>query len=626
MNAGNAMDALLDWLSAWAEWLGRVTRLGSYVPLALAVAAFGALLVLAPFAEPLENKAYDYRLSVLEALGVDRGEPTGGVVVVGMEESKLIGEKPLIFWYPEIGRMLLRLSDAGARGVGIDLIPVHALGEKIADAAVSIMEDEIEEYEDAEDFLDALGEATDNSLMGPMILASENMTVIQGLADAIVPYYYPMMAFMENVRGASVRLTPDADTVVRRQMLDSYTTGDGTAVEPFPLALYRLAEGADAGAEQPASVILNYGLLPKIPYHAFPDMLDPEYDLSGVAGKVVLVGYITEYADVHFVPPGRRIPGVFIHAVTIETMLSGTAPQPLGRTGRVALLAALCLMGLAIAWRMGPFAALGATAAAAVAYSGLNLYALGQGTLLPLVPDALGPLAVFTLVSPYRYLVEERSRRKLYKTFSYYVDQRIVDTLIERDAEHLMRGESKDLCILFSDIRSFTMLSNRCRADQVIGFLNVYFSRFTGIIQAHGGIVDKFVGDAVMAYFLPEGNPSVNALKASAEVMAMVRELNETRALEPYISEWKLAIGIGVHHGRVIMGNVGSEKKMDFTIMGEPVNIASRIEGLTKTLGEAVVCSEDVKTMAEGHFQFRHLGLHPIRGLEKGLDLYTIVY
>jgi class 3 adenylate cyclase/CHASE2 domain-containing sensor protein len=589
-------------------------RLSAVIPYAIAVVIILAMISSRNLLEPLELKSYDLKLRLAKHLELGKGLYTGRAVVVGMEEEVLLKEKPLIFWYPEIGEFISKMDEYGAKAVGIDIIPVHALGEKIRYAAESILDTNLDE--NYEEFLDKLGEVTDNSLLGPLIVLSEGTSIVQGVAGGTVPYFYPLMAFMGNVHEASVQLAPDRDGVVRKQMLKFGET------DSFAHALYKYGGGEKRDIE---TVLINYLLIDDITYFSFTDVLADKFQSENFSGKIVLLGYITDYDDIHAVPLGKRIPGVTIHAAVVETLLSETSMRETPPIAKIFIVGTLCLVGIYVATRMQPLPALAVTFITIGAFLVLNLAMFYKGYLLNVFPNIFLPLTI-VFVYPYRYLIEEGRKRKIYKTFSYYVDKKIIDSLIEKDVESLLKGEHKDVCIMFVDIRGFTAFSNENIAADVIKMLNLYFSNLTRIIHIHNGIIDKFIGDAVLAYFPPEANPIISSLEASKEILQAVDLMNEEGVISIGDEKWNLRIGIGLHFGSVIMGNIGSEKKMDFTIIGESVNIASRIEGLTKRLGHQILVSDTVFSLAKNKYEFKHLGKHEIRGVRIPVDIYTILY
>lgn len=602
-----------DRMNQKGGYLKRAMSLRLVAPLLIVVSVTAVLLATSNVWEPLELKAYDLRVQMLERLNIKRNAYTGSVIVVGMIEDQMITRKPLIFWYPEIGEFLGMMLEYEARLVSMDLIPLHSLGEKLVESASSIMEDDLDE--DSEVFLEELGETTDNAFLGPLIMISNELPVVQGMAGGTVPYYFPMMAFMENVHKASVKLSPDTDGRIRRQALV-----DDEEITSFAYKSYLLATGNQL--DKP-DVMLNYSILKHVPLYSFTDLLDGKYDEGLFKDKIVLLGYITEYEDVHSTPLGFRVSGVMIHAVAIETLLGGTEITHVAGWMEVLVVAAFAFIGLAVSIRNKPMTALGISTFAIAVYLVLNEYLFYKGMMLNVFPNIFTPLLVFGAIYPYRYIVEEGSKRKLYRTFSYFIDRKIIDSLIDKDFDTLMRGESKRIAIMFIDIRGFTELSAECSAKNVVGFLNLYFSSLTEIIQRNNGIVDKFIGDAVLAFFASGDNPVDDALKASREILHEVQLINEKGDLSETLGSWRLKIGVGLHFGSVIMGNIGSKKKMDFTIIGEAVNIASRIEGMTKRFDFPVLATNQIREMSGKSYTFKHLGLHQVRGIKEKVDIYA---
>jgi adenylate cyclase len=211
------------------------------------------------------------------------------------------------------------------------------------------------------------------------------------------------------------------------------------------------------------------------------------------------------------------------------------------------------------------------------------------GTEVGLSLCFLGTLAV-------RLTGEERTRRHLRQLFSRYVADEVVEKLLAADRLPDLGGVALNVTILFADIRSFTTIAEQLRPHEVVEMLNSYFGKICEIIWREGGTVDKFIGDAVMAMFgAPVSQPD-HARRALATALAMSATAKEFQAwmaqrfLGKNLPEFR--IGVGIHSGEAVVGNIGSEKKMEFTSIGDTVNIASRLEGLTKQLGWTVVASD----------------------------------
>lgn len=571
------------------------------------------LVTTGPYWQGIDMKCYDFRVNITESLGIAKTASSGAVVLVGIEDDELLKNKPLIFWYPDIGRFLLAMKDGGARVVALDLIPVASLGERIAETARLLIGNELNGDRNA--FLELLGEKTDNSLLGPMISVSDRITVIQGVAEGTVPFFYSSMAFMGNIHPASVRIEPDADHVMRRQKLS-----DGT-IDTLSHAVYRALAGAPFPARQ---VTINYPLRKTIPYYTFSDVLRGKVPASAFQGKAVILGYINKYLDVQPTPVSHNMPGAQIHAITIETMLTGTGLTEATPTVLTAVILLLAGLGSFLSFRLSPMGGSACIAALSAGYLVINVAFFARGIVLPLVPPLIAPLAVFGAIFPYRYLVEEKSRRNLYRMFSYYIDRTFIDTLLEKGAEGLLKGEHKNVTIIFLDIREFTRFCENRPADQTVSFLNIFYDRMIGIIQQHNGVVNKIIGDALLVFFWDEKNGIDAALSASNEMLLATDQLGKDPSLSRLFEEWELKIGIAVHYGSVLMGNIGSEKKMDFTIIGTPVNVASRLEGLNKRLNTRLLVTEEAWLKSTKKIDLEFIGSHDIRGLKEPFALYTL--
>jgi len=588
----------------------------------------------------LEGRAYDRRVKASDALGLGKGAPSEEIVVVGIDERSFIRKKPLLFVYDDIGRFLRRMDEYGARTVGLDLILVHKQSDKLKDAAAAFMAGSPDGAKaEAGRVMEEVGERLDRSVLGPIMDVSERMNIVQVVHGDMVPFYYGVSPFIKNMVIADAALTDGElsgnDGIIRKQMV-------GRGGRPsFASVLYRLATGRQYGS---APVFLNYTLTRSIPFYRLDDVMDGRIDRKAFSGKTVVLGYISGYEDVHATPlkgdifpadpaernassrrPGSgRMPGPVIHGTIAETMLTGTSLTEAPLAVNVAVLIVLAGVSLAVISLMRPLPAIAALVALAVLFFAVNLLLFSAGCYIHIFPQAIAPFVVAILVYPYRYLVEERTRRKVEKVFGYYMDRNVLDRLLDMDPESLLAGEARDVSILFLDVRNFTALSTQREARQVVGFLNFFFGALTERIQERGGFVNKFIGDGLLAFFMTGESPAADAVSAALDILDETRRLNDEGRFRESIGDWRVGVGIGIHHGEVILGNIGSERKMDFTIIGEHVNIASRIEGLTKEAGTALLVSSDARTAAGDAFPWKTLGEFAVKGVERPISLYTV--
>ena len=229
------------------------------------------------------------------------------------------------------------------------------------------------------------------------------------------------------------------------------------------------------------------------------------------------------------------------------------------------------------------------------------------------------------LIVEKKMFFEKRIRR----AFSRFVPEQIIDSLVmqsDNTDEKIGVGETRAVAILFSDIRSFTNISEKNRADVLVAFLNRYFSIMVEIIKKHGGTIDKFIGDAIMAEFGTPVSYEDNCRRAVMAAYEMRDALDSIEMGDLVMPDgMKFNIGIGIHYGDVIVGSIGSKDKTDYSVIGDNVNLASRLEGLTKTYGTQILVSESVKIDAgENSFCFRHLDDVRVKGKKNAVPIYAV--
>jgi adenylate cyclase len=236
-----------------------------------------------------------------------------------------------------------------------------------------------------------------------------------------------------------------------------------------------------------------------------------------------------------------------------------------------------------------------------------------------------GPLAfgwAFYLSGSALAYVQERTKRlRTSGMFKRFLDPRVVSDLIERgDFDYRNSAESREVSVLFSDIRGFTALSEVSRPEDVVAMLNGYFSKQVEVIFRNGGTLDKFIGDAIMAFWGAPLASETHAQQAVAAAIEMSAALEALRGQLGAIGE-SLEIGIGIHTGRAVVGFIGSSDRLDYTVIGDTVNLASRIEGMTKGIARVLV-SEATRDAVGDHYAWRDCGSHRVKGRETPVRLF----
>ncbi len=363
----------------------------------------------------------------------------------------------------------------------------------------------------------------------------------------------------------------------------------------------------------------------------FLDLMD-----AGVfEGKIVLVGStILEHQDYHPTPfregAGAEVteqtPGVEIHAHAIATLLAGDwlriLPGPI-QYGWTFLLALLGVLAAARARGVAAaFLTLGLMGgSAAVAY----LLFASQGLWLFTVTPALAAGLSFAGATTALFVVEEREKARIRGMFRQYVAESVVDELIRKPELLQLGGEERHLTVMFSDVAGFSSFSERLTPTALVELLNEYLTAMSDIVMEEGGIIDKYQGDALMAEFGAPVPVEDHALRGCRAALRMNRELASLRARWLEEGKPEMVARIGINTGRVLLGNLGSRRIMDYTVMGDSVNLASRLEGTGKFYDISITISEYTWAEVEGKMLARELDRIRVKGKEEPVTIYELL-
>ncbi|MFA7243669.1 MAG: adenylate/guanylate cyclase domain-containing protein [Sulfuricellaceae bacterium] len=355
------------------------------------------------------------------------------------------------------------------------------------------------------------------------------------------------------------------------------------------------------------------------------DILHDRIAPSELHGAIVLVGATAPgLMDLRSTPVGTAYPGVEIHASLIEGMLDNAIMQKPGYT-LGAEIAILLLLGLTLAVALpllSPLKGLLLSLGAICVTLWLNFAAWQSAHLiLPLAATLLMIVALFVLDMSYGFFVEARAKRRITGLFGQYVPPELVDEMSENPENFTMEGESREMTVLFSDVRGFTNISEGLSPKELSRLMNAYMTPMTRIIHQHRGTIDKYIGDAIMAFWcapLRDSDHARNAVLAALEMQAAVA------ALQPQFSArgWpEVRIGIGLSTGVMSVGNMGSEFRMAYTVMGDAVNLGSRLESITKQYGVGIIISETTRR-AVPDMLCRELDRVRVKGKDEAVAIY----
>jgi adenylate cyclase len=353
----------------------------------------------------------------------------------------------------------------------------------------------------------------------------------------------------------------------------------------------------------------------------------PKIDPAIFRDKIVFVGTTASgLFDVFETPfSNGRMPGVQIHAGVADDILSNRFIREAGGGVRVATVTAAALAIGIVAAAMPAWWAAAATVAfvAGLSWIATRLFAGGYWLNLS-QPVLASSFALFGGVA-YQYFYEGREKRKMKKLFGQYVSKDVYEQLVANPALARLGGQRREMTVLFSDIRGFTTVSERGQPEEIVGMLNEYFTRMVAIVFAHHGTLDKFVGDMVMALFgAPLDDPD-HADHAVAAALDMITALGELNARWKADGRAELDIGVGINTGPMIAGNIGSDAIMSYTVIGDAVNLGSRLESLNKQYGTRIIISDATRARLGRPYQLRPLGDVVVKGKTQPVAIFEVV-
>ena len=360
-------------------------------------------------------------------------------------------------------------------------------------------------------------------------------------------------------------------------------------------------------------------------YISASDVLARRVAPGDLNGKIILLGTTAPgLLDLRVTPVGETYPGVEVHANVISGLLDGRIyVKPDYAVGYEVLV--LVLAGVLLAFALPLLSAPKAvvlSVAVVAGLVGLNFWLyLGAGLVLPLATALLMALTAFALNMSYGYFVESKSKRQIANLFGTYVPPELVDEMVKDPDSYNMKATSKELTVLFCDMRGFTKMSETMEPTALQGLLNDVFSRLTNVIRNNRGTIDKYMGDCVMAFWgAPVDSPEHAALavKAAMEMAGEVRKINEEHRSKGMP---EIGVGIGLNTGMMCVGDMGSSIRKSYTVIGDSVNLGSRLEGLSKTYGVDIVVSESTKKLAPD-FAWQELDKVRVKGKDQAVAIF----
>lgn len=382
------------------------------------------------------------------------------------------------------------------------------------------------------------------------------------------------------------------------------------------------------------SMLINYLGPPSDPraagsFRIIPliDVLDGAFDPRWLQDKIVLVGFTTAGVDEHPTPTtsDRRMWGVEILGSAIETILHQRFLRPAPRPAVVGLILALALLAGVLAARGRPLGMGLLVLGILVLYVIATSMLLEGGIILDVVIPPATLLLSFAVALADRVVFEQAEQRRVREAMGRYLSPSVSRWVLGDPRRLRLGGELREMTVLFSDLRSFTTHAHALAPETLVGLLNDHMTEMTAIVFRHDGVLAHYAGDGLEAFWNAPMTQADHARRACAAALDMIAALGPLR-VEFAARGWKqLDMGVGVNTGSMIVGNLGSRDRLAYTAVGDPVNVASRIEGLSKEYGVQVVIGEATRQAAGDAFEYRFLDLVAVKGRAEPLQVYELL-
>jgi len=375
-----------------------------------------------------------------------------------------------------------------------------------------------------------------------------------------------------------------------------------------------------------AAVFIPYrGPQESFPYVPAVDVIDGTAPADVLEGRIALLGASAAgLMDLRSTPVGQRYIGVEAHANLVAGIIDGEIRRTPAYAEGLELVLLFAIAILTALWlpRLGPIGGLALIAGILGAVTAANLWMWASLMLVvPLATALTYTLAVTLLHLGYGFFVEQRNKRHLSQIFGQYIPPSLVEEIDESGEEVSLQGETREMSVLFSDVRNFTTISEGLDAQELTRMMNEFLTPFTRAIQVHRGTIDKYMGDCVMAFW---GAPLADDAHASHAIASAFDMLAAVEALDPEFERkgWpRIRVGVGIASGDMNVGNMGSEFRVAYTVMGDTVNLGSRLEGLTKQYGVDIIVSARTAELATDYL-YRELDMVRVKGKNEPVAIY----
>ena len=665
------MDKLKRFFTPTAFKVGLIATLLSLIIYGLGI----------PFINAMELKAFDFHF-----LYRGKVEPGNEVVIVAIDQKSIdnLGRWP---WpRTRIAELIEKLNGGGAKVIAFDMIfsePDESLGlgvikglkKRLKDKGRDVRSeiDAVEKMADSDARLASVLKNSPSVILGYFFFTSmEEIRHTEKQAPYLIPSRYTSVRYLEkgapmpdmltavgveeNIRIISdaaqdfgyFNIIPDVDGTVRWVPLavkynnDFYPHLSIEAVRKYldspPLLLNVAGYGVDSiqignrtlPVDERGRLLINYrGPHKTFPQYSFSDVLNGAVPADAFKNRIVLIGATAiGIYDMRVTPFSGTFPGVEIHANVIDNILKGDF---VNRPDWIVVfdVLAILLLGISLSTgipKMHAVYAMMFTVALVALYILLNNYFFYYWNIwLTTVYPVIAIVFVSSCVITYQFMTEERKKKQIKEAFSHYVAPSLINEILKDPDKLVLGGEERRLTVLFSDIRGFTTISEKLKPQALVKLMNDYLTPMTDIVLKNGGTVDKYMGDAIMAFWGAPIWQEDHSIRACRAALDMLKKLAELQVELEKAGLPRIDIGIGLSTGMVTVGNMGSNTRFDYTVMGDTVNLGSRLEGMNKEYGTHAIVPKYTYEDVKNEFVLRPLDLIKVKGKAIPIKIYELM-
>jgi adenylate cyclase len=542
-----------------------------------------------------------WQLKLSDALYKEKS-PLKNIVIVAIDDTSLqdIGRWP----WPREKFVELIPKLAGSEVIGIDVaffedydkIVDEQLGDAVAKAGNVVLPVEYTEFKDGK--------------------GTKLLKTIEPIANGAL-----LLGF--------VNVFSDGDGITRAIPLRITGANGAESHDSFALAVYKAMfnKTVDIGGKEGNRMLINFVDKPgTFRTVSASDVLNDKTDEKEFENKIVLIGATSpDLHDDYFVPTssGKSMSGVELHANALQTMITR---QFLQNEARWLVILTIFIAAIATAlalWKLRLALASGAAAVLFIVYLIFAIKMFDRGAILNIIYPAISILVTYVGIVARQYVISEKDRRHVLGLFGKYVSKDVANEIMKHAQEGIssLKGTEREISVLFSDIRGFTAVSETLKPREVVAMLNSYLGEMTKVVFKYKGTLDKFIGDCVMAVFnapVEQKDHALLAVKAAVEMQEKIKRVHALKGRKIPI----MHCGIGINTGHAVIGNIGTKDRMDYTSIGDSVNLASRLCSFAKP-GQIVV-SKSTYDLVKAKVVARKLGEIKVKGKEKPVVVYEI--